>query len=228
MRPSVRNSRRLAALAALLGAGVLLGGCGGSPPDEAVVQAADAPTPTVSTAEPTPTATRAPLPDRADAASTKHPDPCGVDNDRDMIERRNHFFEAPAGRVEAAAEKLFGGRFLGVYIANVPQQYGVGVGVHELTPADEDAFFDATCFRRGDVVFETGPVSDTQLRAWRAEAETIMFGKGKGGCSLSHDWRTGRVEVGIKEGHPQLREELEHAIPAENLAIVEGNCPVPL
>lgn len=57
-----------------------------------------------------------------------------MDNDRDMIERENHFFEAPAGRVEAAAEKLFGGRFLGVYIANVRQQYGVGVGVHKLTP----------------------------------------------------------------------------------------------
>ena len=77
----------------------------------------DAPTPT-----PSATPTRAPLPDRASATSTKHPDPCGVDNDRDMIEREHHFFEAPAGRVEAAAKELFGDRFLGVYIAHVLTQ----------------------------------------------------------------------------------------------------------
>lgn len=100
--------------------------------------------------------------------------------------------------------------------------------MHKLTAADEDAFFDATCFHLGDVVFEPGPVSDTQLRAWRVKAQKIMFGEGKGGCFLSHDWRTGRLEIGVEEGHPELREALEREIPADNLVFEEGNCPVPL
>jgi hypothetical protein len=177
--------------------------------------------------EPTPTpsasGTRAPLPDRANAASRKHPDPCGVDNNLDGIERENRFFEGPADRVVAAAKELFGGRYLGAYIANVQQQYGVGVGLYQLTTADEDAFFEATCFRRGDVVFEAGPVSGTQLAAWQAEAVEII--SGDAGCSTDPDWQTGRITVIIKPGHTDVREALQRAIPADNLIVKEKECP---
>lgn len=186
-------------------------------------------TPPARADEPRPSATtsHAPLPDRTNAASTKHPDPCGVDNDeRDSIERANGFSERPIDRVVAAAKEVFGGRYLGAYIANVEQQYGVGIGLYQLTSADEDAFFEATCFRRGDVVFEAGQVSGTQMAAWRAAAVKITSGKDTGGCALDPDWRTGTITALIKEGHPELREKLERAIPADNLVIKESTCPV--
>ena len=184
---------------------------------------AESPAPT-----PSPRPSADPLPDRATSKSTNHPDPCGVDskNGLDYIDKEDHFSEGPADRVQAVARDLFGDRFLGVYIANVKQQYGIGVGVHRLTHQDEDAFFDETCFRVGDVVFENGPVSGVQLREWRAAATEILFAKDAGGCSLSHEWRTGRVEVGMKEGHADTERKLAEAIPAENLHIEHGGCPV--
>lgn len=212
-------------VALAVGAAITLAACGAGesalPAGSPTVGATAAP-PT-----PSPTPTAVPLPDRAMSRSTRHPDPCGVDDGRDGIEDKDHNVEAPANRVEAAAKQVFGGRFLGVYIANVPQQYGVGVGVHRFTERDADAFFGATCFRPGDVVFESGPVSAPRLRAWRAQAEDIVFGD-QGGCTLSEDWRTGRINVGLDEGdHPKLRRRLARAIPAEHLSIHVGGCPAP-
>ncbi|HEY3604195.1 MAG TPA: hypothetical protein VGL04_05955 [Sporichthyaceae bacterium] len=160
----------------------------------------------------------------------QHPDPCGVASAWDTIPSHDPGripASQPADRVHRAAKKLFPGRFLEVYIDDVPRQYGVGVMLYRLTPADEDRFFAATCFHRGDVVFVDGPVSPAQFKQWQ-RALMVLWRREPGVCESDEDRRAGLVHVTIQPGHPHLRHDVETTIPAAHLKLQEGGCPVPL
>jgi hypothetical protein len=157
----------------------------------------------------------------------KHPDPCGVADPWDDIPPSHDQtpVSQPADRVQKAAKTLFPGRFLEVYINDVPRQYGVGVIVYRFTPADESRFFASTCFRRGDVVFVDGPVSPAQFNKWRRD---LLMMSRPGICESYEDRRTGTMHVTVQPGHPQVRAAIKKKIPAAHLKLEEGGCPVPL